>query len=277
MNFKLPKTGPLRESFKFRSLMVMGLLSTLIVLSSAGCARHKEDPRYKILETPQYKNWEFYTYKNIKIFHQPHHLQQDNFESMAKMYLRSIAKISEVLNMPPYTDTLIVVYYTGFGQGREMTGREYPFAKDGIIYFWLPSFLGPTLMQYMLPRWLPVEPKYQFLKHGLITLFDFSGQNYHRSTYMFVKEGKFIPLEELAADTAVNSNTERYQSAEAASFVAYILADHGVNMLKNMYQSELPFDKMVQDFFFMPVDSLQQKWLDYAEQNVPPDTTGQQK
>ncbi|MBN1211227.1 MAG: hypothetical protein JXA92_01500 [candidate division Zixibacteria bacterium] len=241
-----------------------------------GCSEHKGDHRYQILDAAKYRNWEFYTFENIKIFHQPNHLQQDKFPEVAQMYLRSIKKITEVLQMTPYNDTLVIVYYTGFGQGREMTGREYPFAENGIIHFWLPSFLGPTLMQYMLSRWTPVEPRHRFLKHGLIALFDFSGQNYHNSTHIYIERGKFISLEKLAIDTNINSDTERFQSAEAASFVAYVLANHGVSMLKEMYQSQLPFDEMVRDFFFMPVDSLEKRWLDYVSLYITPDTTGQQ-
>jgi len=276
MNSKLPKTEPIRKSFNYSLLIFSGLFLALLFFVFTGCSERKGDRRYQILDAPKYQNWEFFTYENIKIFHQPNHLQQDNFSEVAQMYLRSIAKITEVLQMPPYIDTLIVVYYTGFGQGREMTGREYPFAEDGIIHFWLPSFLGPTLVQYMLPRWIPVEPKHRFLKHGLIALFDFSGQNYHNSTHVYIERGKYMPLEKLAVDTAVNSDTERYQSAEAASFVAYILANHGESMFKEMYQSQLPFDEMVQNFFFMPVDSLEKRWLDYVSLNIPPDTTGQQ-
>ena len=275
MNSNLPKTRLSEKRLRYYSPIVIGLI-LLIIIIITGCTEQKGDPRYQILEDPKYEGWEFFTYENIKIFHQPDHLQEDNFSEVAQMYLRSIDKITEVLKMPAYTDTLIVVYYTGFGQGREMTGREYPFAEGGIIHFWLPSFLGPTLMQYVLPRWTPVEPKYPFLKHGLISLFDFSGQNYHNSTHVLIERGKFIPLKKLAVDTAIDSDTERYQSAEAASFIAYILAHHGLTMLREMYHSRLPFDELVRDYFNMPVDSLEQRWLDYVAQNIPPDTTGRE-
>ncbi|MFZ5979208.1 MAG: hypothetical protein ACOYVF_01115, partial [Candidatus Zixiibacteriota bacterium] len=220
-------------------------------------------------------SWELFTYRNIKIFHQPGHLQQERFPDLAEKYLYSIKTIQNILKLPPFTDTLYVVYYTGFGQGREMTGREYPFADSGVIYFWQPSFLGPTLMQYLLPRWVPDEPKHVFLKHGLISLFDFSGQNYHEYTMRFIENNKFEPLKELAVDTVINSDIERNQSSEAASFVAFILANYGEEHLKMMYKSALPFDRMVQEMFMMPVDSLESRWLEFVKQNFPPDTTGQ--
>jgi hypothetical protein len=154
-------------------------------------------------------------------------------------------------------------------QGREMTGREYPFADSNAIHFWLPSFYGPTLVQYLIPRWQDVEPKFRFLKHGIIALFDYSGQNYHKSTLGYIEEGKFIPLRELAEDTTVNSNTERHQSAEAASFVDFIVYHYRIRGLNELYRSRESFEDAVQRIFQMPVDSLEHMWLDYVKLVVP--------
>jgi len=273
MFFKLPKTGFFKGIIS-PALLVAMIITAVLSFTMFGCTK-KNDIEARLLNDPIYENWGFFTYQNIKIFHQPNHLQQERFPDISEKYLYSIRTIHSILKLPLFMDTLYVVYFTGFGQGREMTGREYPFAEDSVIYFWQPSFLGPTLMQYILPRWVPGDPKHVFLKHGLIALLDFSGQNYHEFTKRFIKNDKFVPLGELAVDTAINSDVERYQSAEAASFVAYILADYGEDRLKMMYKSVLPFNRMVQDLFMMPVDTLQERWLDFLEQNVPADTTGQ--
>ncbi len=273
MDSKSLKTEPLTWLIRSRASDCLLVVIILMVIG-LGCTQKTEN-KFLLTNDPRYQGWDFFTYENIKIFHQPNHLQQDKFGEVARMYLKSIDIVTRTLKMPPYTDTLVVVYYTGYGQGREMTGRDYPFAQDSVIYFWLPSFLGPTLMQHLLPRWLPEEPKYQFLKHGLIALFDFSGQDYHKSTQYYIDQGQFMPLGQLAADTAINSDKERYQSAEAASFVAYVLANHGISMLMEMYRSRLPFDRMVEELFHLPVDSLEKRWLAFAMQSVPPDTAGQ--
>jgi hypothetical protein len=168
--------------------------------------------------------------------------------------------------MPVPSETLEVFYYTGFGQGREMTGQEYPFATDTAIHFWLPSFPGVTLMQWLVLKWVPVDTRHQFLKHGLITLLDYSGWNYHFSTMIFVENDTFVTLADLAVDSATNSNTERFQSAEAASFVDFIATDFGVQHLEALYRDSTGFNDAVARIFGMPVDSLQRRWFDFARQ-----------
>ena len=273
MFLKLPGTRLFRGVLT-PVIPVVLIVTALFLLSLGGCAK-KNEIETRLLDDPKYENWEFFTYKNIKIFHQPDHLQQERFPDIAEKYLFSIRTIQNILKLPPFTDTLYVVYYTGFGQGREMTGREYPFTENGVIYFWQPSYLGPTLVRYFLPRWAPEEPKHLFLKHGLISLLDFSGQDYHEFTRRFIENGKFEPLAELAVDTVINSDLERNQSGEAASFVAFILANYGEEKLRLMYKSVMPFDRTVRDMFLMPVDTLQERWLEFVEQNlVPADTAG---
>jgi hypothetical protein len=153
-----------------------------------------------------------------------------------------------------------------------MTGREYPFVEDNIIHFWIPSYLGVTFMHWLLPKWVDKEPTHVFLKHGLIALFDYSGNDYHKATVRYFDEDRFISLADLAVDTSINTNTERLQSGEAASFVAFVLAAYGPKRLEMMYRSDEPFDELVQDSLGISIDSLQGSWIDFAISMVPPET-----
>jgi hypothetical protein len=196
-------------------------------------------------------------------------------EQLAADYSRIIARTCNLLKAEVPTDTLHVMYYTGVGQGRELTGREYPFAVVDTIHFWLPSFLGVTLMHYLIPKWQPEEPRYEFFKHGVITTFDYSGQNYHKTVMRMRETGIFTPLAMAVLDTTIDSNTEREQSAEAASFVEFILRNGGAVALNELYRSRTSLDSSVVSIFGISVDSLQTLWLDYAALRVPPDTTSE--
>ena len=257
---------------QFSNARISLLLAFTFVTCLNFACKSNAKPR-TIFEDPKFAGWVFYTNKNLRIFHAPGHPLETNFPEIAANYEKSIKRVCELLGMELPTDTLTVIYYTGYGQGRAMTGKEYPYVENDIIHFWLPSYLGPTLVQYLLSRFSAVKPKHVFLEHGMIALFDFSGQNYHASTSGYVKSKDFIPLAKLAEDTAINSNTERLQSAEAASFVAYILANYGASRLKTMFESQTPFPQLVQDIFYQPVDTLQSNWLGFALENTPPDTT----
>ena len=261
----------LGNHYRLSPLWVALVLSmALVVGGGAGCGKGKDEK--SVFNDPRYAGWKTYSSQNVKIYYPPNHLFESQFPEIATNYVTATTKICSLLGMDPPKDTIVVFYYTGYGQGPEMTGKEYPFVKDHVIYFWLPSFLGPTLVDWLLPYWGKREPSYPFLKHGIRSLFDFSGQNYHKTTTGYVDDSSFIPLGKLAGDTTVNSDTERVQSGEAASFVAYILAYYGAARLKTMWESNKPFDQMVEQLFYIPVDSLQTVWVDFARQNTPPDT-----
>jgi hypothetical protein len=258
-----------------RIALFLALSAVLAVLVDVGCASsEKQSKPTDIFAEKQFEGWQFYTYENVKIFYPPNHPQESSFPEVAKGYVKAMNQVSGALGIPVPTDTLYVIYYTGWGQGKEMTGHEYPYAENGIIHFWLPSFFGPTFVRWMLPKWVPEDPKYLFLKHGLISLFDYSGQDYDAATLRFVTHDTFISLDSLAVDTSVNSDVERVQSGEGASFVAFVLENFGNQVLKQMYQSRLPFDKFVEDTFRISVDSLQTLWLNYARNNVPDSAQG---
>jgi hypothetical protein len=219
--------------------------------------------------TNQYSDWTWYSYGRVKIFHPPGHLHLDRFKDYCQHYETSIRQISQLLAMEPPNDTLVIYYYTGYGQGREFTGHEYPFVQDGIIHFWLPSFTGPTLVDWLLPRWVAQRSQYRFFDHGLRALFDFSGQNYHQATYNNLRDTFFVRLADLANDPTLDSDVERVQTAEAASFCAFVIAQYGALRLKTIYQYKKPFVEMVPEVFQKPVDSLEQDWLNFAWHNLP--------
>ncbi|MBI5266317.1 MAG: hypothetical protein HY851_03705 [candidate division Zixibacteria bacterium] len=254
---------------------MIGLVCTGVWIGCKG--KSKEEPAQVVAKAEptvdsRYATWKTFEFQNIKIMYPPGHPQESTLTNMGEAYVYLIRKVNEILGMQPITDTLTVYYYTGFGQGRELTGQQYPYADSQAIHFWLPSFYGPVIMQYLLPRWAPDPPRHKFLKHGLISMFDLSGQNYHVSTIGYKNSGEFIPLEKLAIDTATNSNEERLQSAEAASLCAYIISDFGAHALRELYLSPVSFDSSVSQTCFVPVDTLQNRWLAFVKLNVPKDS-----
>ncbi len=252
---------PLKTTHKPALVLVMAVAAFCLVCS-------KQKPAAQGPNAYQYKDWMTYSYENVKIIYPPSHPLASSLEPMSKGYTKAIRQICRFLKIDIPPDTLVIYYYTGFGQGREMTGREYPFAEGSAIHFWLPSFYGPTLMQYLIPRWQDAEPKYSFLKLGLIALFDYSGLNCYEWTQGYLDKGDFIPLQELAEVTTAYSDTARHESAEAATFVDFIVYHFGIEGLNRLYTTEAPFEEAVAEIFKMPVDSLEGLWLDFVKQQV---------
>ncbi len=259
----------MRQSLRASHSLVLGVLIAAILLISCSGSPEKKD----IFDDPKYEGWQLYKYENIKILYQPGHPQVAGFEQIAKGYVRALVGVSQMLDMEIPEDSVKIIFYTGWGQGREMTGQQVPFVEDGIIHFWIPSHLGVTFMHWFLPYWVPERPAHEFLWHGLVCLFDYSGYDYHKMTLDMLEGERFVPLAELAVDTTIDSNNERRQSAEAASFVAFVLAWYGPDRMKMLYRTQLPFETLVEDSLHMSLDSLQTHWINVIRANQPPDST----
>jgi len=251
-----------------------GFLSVMMLclLIASGCSEGPEGPLEQLRAQEDYRDWEIYSHDRVNILHPQNHPQEPHFESICEGYLRSANSIAKRLDMPPFEDTLYIVFYSGFGQGRELSGQHWPFVKDGVIHFWRPSFVGVTLADFMARRWSSTWPSRDIFHHGLRTLLDFSGRDYHERTLQLIDSSLFVPLKDLAISPEFVSDSERVYSAEAASLVAYILAAHGPAKFKSVYEAPGPFDSIVPNLLGVGVDSLETGWLEFARRTVPPDT-----
>ena len=253
-----------------RLQITWGLLAGLVCLLFLfiGCAKH--DPDAWLLSDPAYKGWLVESYQNVRLYYAPGHPHAQEMSGTVRKYQMAINSISKTLGLPTPTDTLKVVWYTGAGQGKELTGHSFPFGDSlGVARFWLPFAFGVPVAQIYVRKWDSTLTRHKFLWHGLIALFDFQGENYHTTTLDFLKQSSFEPLATLAEDTVVNSDSERWQSAEAASFCAYIMGNYGTDRFQHLYDSRLPFDQAVSRTIGISLDSAQVEWLQYAHLASP--------
>ncbi len=239
--------------------------SICLLLLLASCS--KPDPDAWLLNDPIYKGWLVESFENIRVYYAPGHPQAGHMADIARNYSRAVKTLCQTLGMPAPTDTLKVVYYTGAGQGQAVTKHEYPFGDSlGVARFWLPYAYGVPMAQLYVRKWDSTPTRHKFLWHGLIALFDFQGEDYHTTTLTMSKSKDFIPLAQLAVDTTINSDGERWQSAEAASFCAYLIGNYGVVRLRKLYDSPLPIEQALPQSLGISLDSAQAEWLEYARQ-----------
>ncbi len=248
------------------SISILGMvLIALLGCSKSDKKKEQVEKNSIVSQLPApYTNWEIYSYDGIQIIYPPDHPLKGTFYDVARGYQTILRRSCQFLQIP-VPDTIRIYFYTGYGQGQQMTGKEYPFATDDAIHFWIPSFYGPPLLQYLIPRWIPQEPTFKFLREGIIALLDFSGQNYHQLVLKLIDDNMYVPLTKLANDTLVNSNEERLQSAEAASFVDYLVYTYGMQTFKRLYISpEKDFEKATGSIYNISPDSLQTLWLSFV-------------
>jgi len=248
-------------------VVVLYSLITSALVALISCSQNNNRP--SLMRDPRFKDWQTYNYGRIRLFYPPKHQHEANFEDIAKGYDRAVTKVGQLLAIDSLPDTMTVFYFSGPNQGLELTNRSRPYADSEAVYYWPAYSRGVSLTQYLLKKWSRVEPTNKFLWHGLVALFDHAGENYHQTTVEYAGDTLFIPLARLAVDGAINSDIERYQSAEAASFCAFLLARYGPVTLKTLYESQEPFLDYGPRLLRISVDSLEQNWLDFARSSVP--------
>ncbi len=220
------------------------------------------------IDPATFRDWKVITYENFRLLCPQEHAHAANVDGLVKAMRRALENASLFLAIEVPSDTIIVIYYTGPGQAKEITGMNYPFCLGDTLHYWPPSQFGLPVMKYMVHQWQSAGTRHEFITHGLIALLDGSGRNYHRWTLTRYEHGSFLSLSELVIDTNVNCNDIGPETAMAASFVDFVVYAFGVDALSDLYRSNERFDNAVQNVFHMSTDSLQTLWLGTLEQAV---------
>lgn len=248
------------------------IVIVLLLIGACGSDRKQEtretDKTQISVQVSIYDSWSTTQFENIKVVYPPNHLFADTMNDYAILYKTVLRRHAQFFRMPEPTDSIVMLYMTGFGQGKELTQSEFPIIRGDSVFYWPGNRFGVLAAKYMLYRWTNSEPKYKFLFNGIMRLLDASGRDYHSMTFAFIDSNKFISLENLITDDMIDYNWEAYQSAEAASFVDYFVYKYGIDNFKLMYESQSQFDSTTQTICQMNLKDLQHDWLKIVGQVV---------
>lgn len=221
------------------------------------------------IDAGTFDGWVAAHYLNVKVMCASDHLHVSKLPEMTKNYYTALANDCSFFRIDVPDDTIVVIYYTGPGQAWEITGMNHAFYLGDTLHNWPPEKFGTPLAKYLVAKWQSREPRHQFLKHGLYTLLDNSGENFHKLTLANSRSGKFVSLADLAVSPTIDSDFERQESAMAASFVDFIVFRYGIAKLADLYRSQEPFDQAVQKELGVSINKLQSEWLALLAQVVP--------
>ncbi|MBD3332955.1 hypothetical protein GF356_08890 [candidate division GN15 bacterium] len=235
-----------------------GLLLTAMIAGFAVClvACSGQDGG---AESP-YAGWKHIQRQNVKLYYPSGHPHERDLPQLAQGYASALRKICREMDMPVPAETLVVYHYTGPGHGYEVTGARWPFVKDTIIHYWQPGYLGATLTEYLLTRFAPDETRHAIMNRGLQTFFDFSGINHNERVLTLLEAGHLPSLDSLASMEHIDPQEHSRQTAAAGSFIGFLHGSYGMPVIKQLYQSVLPFDEAVVQVTGRTLDQLEQEW-----------------
>jgi hypothetical protein len=234
-------------------LIVLPALALTIGLVACG---GEQDPS---TDSP-YDDWEHIQRGNVKLYYAPGHPHEKDLPQLTEGYASALRKICRELDIAVPAETLLVYHYTGPGHGVDLTGARWPFVSDTVIHYWQPGYLGATLTEYVLTRLSPTKTRHAVLWRGLQTFFDFSGINHNETVWTLLESDRLPSLDSLVSMKHIDPQYDSRETAAAGSFVGFLHGSYGMPVIKQLYQSVLPFEEAVVQVTGRTQEQLQAEW-----------------
>jgi hypothetical protein len=244
---------------KFWFLILATAMALIAVFS--GCAKKKT------AEIPKYQGWLSYSYKHF-VFHYP----ADSFwgkkmNEFSDAYERFLTEDCDFLAMEIPRDTINFYIHNSPEEGQKLTGHIMPFHTANEVHWDRRTPFGLELARYLIDKMDIRMTDFRVLRDGLPVLLDYSGNDYHHNTYALVESKQFIPLDSLINNESYGRADSVNREWEAASLVAFITYNFGINRLKMLWQSTATFEKSIKELFGVDLKKFEQGWLIFAKKS----------
>ena len=231
--------------------VISGLMG---VLTFWGCGKEKSEP------LPSYQGWEQYTYKHFVYHFLPTEFWGRNIDRFSNFNERYIQENCEFLAIEVPTDTIHYYIHTDSTLAAGALGKEIPYVTSNQIHWGRPVPLGVPIITYLIPKMNIRPTDFRVLNDGLITLRDYSGNDYHDQTGMLHNIGQYIPLDTMFNNEAYLRTNILYRRQESASLVAYITYTYGINRFKMLWQSAADYKKSIEELFRTDYAQFESDW-----------------
>lgn len=243
---------------KTDSAVIAAILALILLFSGFNCAKQEEET------VPDYAGWKTYSYKHF-VFH----FSEDNYwgrnmDRFSNAYERYLTENCDYLAIEVPEDTIHFYIHDGPEAGKRLTGRELPFHTENEIHWDRMTPFGLELARFLIDKMGIRMTDFDFLYDGLAVLRDYSGNDYHHNTASLLELERLIPLDSLIDNESYARMNKKHREWEAASLVAFITYNFGINRFKMLWQSTATFEKSVQELFNMDLKTFEDKWLAFA-------------
>jgi len=216
---------------------------------------------------PEYQNFTTYTYRTFVYHFRRDASWRGQMHQIAQAFENALKLDCEFFKKPCPEGPIHVYIYNTPDEAEALLGRETPYVVDDQIHWErVLTPYGTGLMIYLLKYWDMKDPSYDALKEGLIALRDFSKRDYHQITGRFIEEDNYIPLDSLLNNVIYNEQERQVRSWEAASLVAFITLNLGVDRFLDIWNSDEPFSEQLEEYAHIDQHQFEQLWRQYAVQ-----------
>lgn len=226
------------------------------------------------IDKGQYSGWIDYDYEKLRFHFDPNNSWLNDKEQLAKGYVRYVAEISNILEMPVPEDTIDIYVYVPGQNMERITGTVEPFHTDNAIHWGGRTPYGYELTKFLLKR-KGIEPgQFNAINEGVPHLLDFSSTNYHDKLNRINNSGMYVDILELGDNEKFDSLSHFISRSESASLCGFILYNYGLDRLFMLWNSSIDWRRSIETIFQLPSDEFESNWLDFARQYaIDPDGT----
>lgn len=225
----------------------------------------RENAAADLTVPPQYDGWIADTTVHFIMHYPGDVVWLDQTAEISAFFERMLKEDCFYLSLPLPESTIHVYTYNSPNQAAELTGREVPFIVAHQIH-WdkVLTPIGAGLMMYLIENSGRGKPGFDFLYDGLLTLRDYSKNNYHHLTGVLIQMELYIPLDSLGDNEAYRRQDDRSRSHEAASLVAFLTYVYGVEVLPAIWTAGTSLREVVTTTLESDFDTLEETWKKFA-------------
>ncbi len=230
-----------------------------LILSLVGCGK-------KVEPLPQFPGWLKYTYRHFVFYYPPTSLYKDEMAEFAEAYERYLKEDCDYLTIQVPEDTIHFYIHESPEAGMKLTGRAVPFSTENQVHWDGQSPYGLELARFIIRKMDIRMTDFKVLYDGLATLLDYSSQDYHHNTISLLEIKQYIPLDTLINNESYARADSLYRNWEAASLVAFLTYNFGINRFKMLWQSTATFEESVKQLYGVDLRRFEDGWHKFARQ-----------
>ncbi len=239
----------------------------LIPLIITGCSGEEKTEENTENQLPEYPNWTTYTYRSFVYHFRRDASWRDKMDQLSGAFENALKQDCGFFNKPAPAEPIHVFIYNTPDEAKTLIGKPLPYVTDNQIHWErITVAYGAGIMMYLLEYWGMDDPKYIFMKEGMIALRDYSRRDYHEQTGRFINEGFYLPLDTLINNDVYLQHESQLRSWEAASLVAFMTLNFGVDNFLKIWDSDKPFAESIREYARIDLHQFEHLWNQYAIQ-----------
>jgi len=258
-----------------RLLQIFAIL--LVVLLLSGCGKNDEKAEEKSADKSTVENskvdlpvnigeinfeWVVRKGREVIFYYQPDTSLTPKAEKLGLKFVEIYLYINNNLNVRK-PKAVEFYCFKDIETLEKYTSQKEPFWLGNKFYYGYGPAMGPHISVYATQNLPQGTSKFAFIQDGLISLFDYSGRNYHHTSNVEREKGELTSIIEIGNNKRYNELNKVKKVVEAASICGFLLYEYGSEKFMQIYTSEKNITDTFQEVLGVSIDEVEKGWREF--------------